>query len=583
MTAKPSIYTPFRLLVFIFITTCLSGNIYSQTDNTPPSTTPQLNLGLTQSLGGTYYQDQTGVNIAINGLYYEGNVDKTSYILGANDLITIEIQSSQNTILRGLLINATGDVIIPNLGFIKLKGLTVNEAEAILTKQLSEEYVSPTVSITVELPKPINVHIAGAIPFPGKFTLPGLARVDLAVFQAVTKVNTPISSQRISYMPTYTSQLLEHTDYSLRNIEIVHEDGSTSNADLISYFRTGDLKNNPVLSDGDRIILKRISRNTPTVSISGAVKYGYTLEHKKGETIADLLKIAGGFEENADSTKLFLFRATNGTVAKKEVSPAAWDTTQLLPNDRIIVPELLHFQQSATALVKGEVQFPGRYPITPGVTSVAELVLMSGGLTEHALPGAGYLIRGRSQENEIPNKFNTEMMARTSDQYAQGLEYLEQETSLSQNRVYINLDSPDEMENIFLYNGDYLFIPRDEKTVFVFGQVNNPGYFPFIESNKATVQDYIQRAGGFALSANKDRVFIIKAGNSTWFKPEDTTLESGDRIFVDRNPVEDLNALRSYEIQKQQLKNQRIQLVMTGITTVTGIITTLVAIGVIKR
>jgi len=188
------------------------------------------------------------------------------------------------------------------------------------------------------------------------------------------------------------------------------------------------------------------------------------------------------------------------------------------------------------------------------------------------------LVRNNNPKNGIPNDFNSDLLKRTSDQVLQGLEYLDAESRVSQNKVFIDLKDQNQLQNLKLYDGDRLYIPRDPQTIFVFGQVNNPGYFPFSGENNFTVSDYISRAGGFALAADKERVFVIKAGNSTWFDPLDTKIESGDKIFVDRQPIEELNALRTYEIQKAQLKNQRVQLIMTAITTITGIITTYVAI-----
>jgi len=47
---------------------------------------------------------------------------------------------------------------------------------------------------------------------------------------------------------------------------------------------------------------------------------------------------------------------------------------------------------------------------------------------------------------------------------------------------------------------------------------------------------------------------------------------------VDRTPFEDVSTGRNYEIQLQQLKNTRTQLIIGGISTIVGIITAYVAI-----
>ena len=276
------------------------------------------------------------------------------------------------------------------------------------------------------------------------------------------------------------------------------------------------------------------------------------------------------------TSKVIITRIEGNKTTRIELAKADWKDFEIEPFDRIVVPKLQEIDKSGVAWIEGEVLHPGAYPIIPNNTSVNQLIELAGGLSSNSLPSASYLIRSGEIENEIPNKFNANLMSRTSDQYIQGLEYLNQETNLSRNQVFIDLTNPEELENIILANGDRLYIPKDERTVFVFGQVNQPGYFPYTPSNNAF--DYIDRAGGYALTADKDRVYIIKAGNSAWYRPNDTDLESGDRVFVDKYPTEDLNALRSYEVQKQQIKNTRIQLIMTGLTTITSVITAYVAI-----
>ncbi|MEX1122452.1 MAG: hypothetical protein WED82_09985, partial [Balneolales bacterium] len=86
------------------------------------------------------------------------------------------------------------------------------------------------------------------------------------------------------------------------------------------------------------------------------------------------------------------------------------------------------------------------------------------------------------------------------------------------------------------------------------------------------------RAGDFALAAQESRIFVIKSGSRSWYPPSETNLESGDIIFIDREPYDELQASRSYDMQVRGQRNNNIQLIMTGLATVTSIITTYVAI-----
>ncbi|MEP1307182.1 MAG: polysaccharide biosynthesis/export family protein [Balneola sp.] len=554
-------------ILFLFICT----NLVNAQNNEQQAQQTGFNIDLSNVFGGFYYTDPLGVQLASRLKPFEGTIDLENYVLGANDLLSIKIDGSQSIFLRGILINPKGDISLPILGPVNINGLTVIEAQEKI-KTASKDYIkNPEVTITLDSPRPIIFHVTGGAPYPGKYLALPQSRIDQAIFSSVTTGNRDLTSSISN-----SSEFLSNNSYSFRSIYISHADGSESTADLVKYFRTGDLKSNPFVRDGDLISITPLNIETPKVSISGAVKADYEFEYKKGDTPGLILKFGGGFEEIADTSELYIYRRSVSGIEQIVVKPENWDTFQLLPNDRVVAPFGDEFDASASAWVYGEVKIPGNFPIVSGETNAYKLLETAGGLTNGALPAAAYLVRGGGQRNSIPNQFNSELMKRTSDQYLQGLEYLDAETKLSKNQVFIDLTDNSQLEGLKIFDGDRLYIPRDNQTIFVFGQVNNPGYFGFSKTKSAN--QYISEAGGFALSADRDRVFILKAGNATWFNVGETDLSSGDKIFVDRQPVEELNAKRAYDIQKQQLKNQRTQLIMTAITTITGIITTYVAI-----
>lgn len=568
----------FLLLPFIILA-CISSQTFAQSSgdnsNSNESTSFSLGLSTNDDLSGLYFQDPTGLQIAIEGLNYEGTIDKESYILNTSDLITVQLESTQNVLFRGSIINITGDVIIPTVGAVSVSGLSIKEAEKKIEEIAAKQYKSPKISISLEIPHPVNVHITGSISAPGKYVLPGQSRVDLALILATQPIE---KSENVSWSAKMAEEFLENDTYSYRNITIEHKDGSTSKADLISYFRTGDLNGNPILKEGDRITLNRKTNKSATVTISGAVNFAQEIEYNQNDTPGKLLTMSNGLDIHADTTKLQIYRQEGTNIEVIEVAKEQWDTFSVKPNDRIIATYQNERNYPATAWILGEIKIPGKFPIINGETTVNDLIELSGGTTDKALPSSAYLQRGTGLDNEIPNKFNAELMLRTSDQLLEGLEYFEKETKLSQNRVNLDLNDPEQLQNLTLFNGDRLYIPRDEQTIFIFGQVNNPGYFPFTSSALLGVEDYITKAGGYALAADMDRVFILKAGNGAWYRPEDTTLESGDRIFVDKLPTDNLASMRNYEFQKSQLKNQRVQLWLAGISAVTSIITAYVAI-----
>ncbi|MEQ8579110.1 MAG: SLBB domain-containing protein [Balneola sp.] len=566
-------YSAKNLLGILFLFICSS---FLNAQNNGNQQEDGFNIDLSDVFGGFYYTDPLSVQLASRINPIEASLDLENYVLGVNDLISIKIDGAQSLFLRGLLVNPQGDVTLPVVGPVNINGLSISESEKKIEEATAPHLKNASVTITIDSPRPVIYHVTGGVPYPGKYLTYPQSRVDQAIFSSVTSGNRDLSKS----IPN-SSDFLTNDNYSFRSIKIYHSDGTESEADLVKYFRTGSLKSNPFVKHGDLINIIPTNRETPKVSISGAVKADYEFEYKKGDTPSLILEFGGGFEETADTTKLFVYRRAVNGIEQIVVKPEDWDSFNLLPNDRVVAPFGDEFDASASAWVYGEVNIPGNFPVVSGSTTALELLQTAGGLSPEALPAAAYLVRSGGQKNEIPNQFNADLMKRTSDQYLQGLEYLDAETRLSKNKVYIDLSDDSQLQGLKIFDGDRLYIPKDDQTIFVFGQVNNPGYFGY--SGTKTVNEYITQAGGFALSADKDRIFILKAGNATWFKVGDTDLSSGDKIFIDRQPVEELNARRAYEVQKAQLKNQRTQLIMTGLTTITGLITTYLAIENFRR
>lgn len=565
---------------FIFLVIAFSFGLFfpfqNQVFSQNSSEETSVGLEFNTNLGSYYFQDVLSTELAGPASINKGLIDIDNYRLGPGDLLSINIKGNQPILLRGLLVNPSGEIVTPLMEPISVNNMSLLEAENAVSNAISKTLRNPSISITLEQPRKATVYITGGVPYPGKYTLPPFYRVDEAIYPSIKKVPTSTTGEEPGYY--YTSELLENNYFDFRNITIVRNTGDTLTADLVGFFKTGRLDRNPVVYDGDKLIIKELSTNSPKITVSGAVASNEEIEFKSSDSIEFLIEIAGGYSSEANTKLVYVFRSQNGSISRLEIPKTQWPSTKLQPNDRIVVPKSALNSSATSAEVYGEVELPGYFPIIEGTTTASDILTMAGGLTHNALSSAAYLTRKGIIENQANDKFNVDLMRRTSDQLSQGFEYLEMETRNSQNRVHIDLKDQAQLESLKIYNGDKLFIPRDEQTIFIFGQVNNPGYYPFSTSSPQAISDYIARAGGFALAADQKRIFIIKAGINTWFKPNETKLESGDKIFVDREPYEELNALRQYEVQKQQLKNTRIQLIMTGLTTITSIITAYVAI-----
>src|SRR5690606_8003587 len=106
-----------------------------------------------------------------------------------------------------------------------------------------------------------------------------------------------------------------------------------------------------------------------------------------------------------------------------------------------------------------------------------------------------------------------------------------------------------QLRSIKVMDGDSLIIPRDLNTVYVYGQVSNPGYVEYIPGG--SVYDYIDATGGYTLSSDRKKLYLIKAGSLSWADARNSTIESGDMIYVDRTLLDDNVQRRNFLVQRQ--------------------------------
>lgn len=525
--------------------------------------------------------DEFGLAMSLDQMLMEEYIDKETYILGPGDMFSIDLKGEITRSVRGIVVNGEGYIFIPGVGQVDVKELSLVEAREKIDEQISEQFQNTEISVSLDRPRPVMVNVHGDIESPGKYIVPYQTRVDQAIYPALTgelphqnNDEREESPGMVSYTQfQYSFAEIRDMPQSLRNIQVISDNGEEQTADLISYLRKGDKDANPFVRDGDVIHVQRKLEEGPKISISGGVSTHLDLEYRQGDNLGSLIDIAGGFSSDADTSKIHLYRRQGNEIVQHDINPNSENLYEfdVEPNDKIIVPIDRDLHQSQIAHANGEVEIPGRYPIVDGETTVYDLLEMTGGPTSRALTHGAYLIRseaGGDRTLKEPQPAMEQLM-RTSDQYRQGFEYLELEAALSRNQVHVDLENEEQLKNTRLYSEDQLYIPKDENTIFMMGQVNNPGHYTFNDNTSA--ESYINQAGGYAMAAEESRVFIIKAGSRSWYHPGETDLESGDIIFVDRVPFDDLQARRSY-------RQGNIQLILTGISTIASVITTYIAV-----
>ena len=522
---------------------------------------------LSSGLKKMNYLDDIGLRMMGNMVALESTVDAKTYTLGPQDIISINIDGENPINLRGIIVSPEGKIFLPGMGVLQVDGLTVSDASDMIGKHILKFFTHSKVQVSLEVPRRFFIFVKGNVPFPGKHLVGAQTRVDQALYQAI---KGPVNIGGNSSVPAYNIGELQKGRYSLRNVTLIRENTDTLSVDLLSYFMGGILEDNVFVQSGDIIHISRMYAESPRISISGAVNIPLEIEFRQGDTIERLLLLSGGLTSFANENEAYIIRKTDNKLQRISVSSSDF-TTGLLPNDRVVIPNDERLRESASAWIMGEVSTPGNYPIAEGFSTVNEMIELSGGITKDALKKGIYIIRDDAMINREFDEmddalfWNRDLLRRTGNTFVQGMVYLEAEATLNRNTVFVDLSDSEKLSSFTLRDGDKILVPRDRKSVMVLGQVNKPGLYPL--SGTASVDSFIDGAEGFALSANTKDIYVIKAGSKVWKAPSETKLESGDIIFVDRIPVEELNAKRQYDLAKGGLMNARISLILSAIST----------------
>ena len=256
------------------------------------------------------------------------------YVIGAPP------NSSIPAIIR-LVIDREGKIYIPNFGVFYLWGLTLKEAQDLLSKALG-------VNLKLTLGKLRNypVYVSGEVENPGAFL--------------VTEINTVLD---VLSMAKGIKK-----EGSLRRIIITERNGKkfqTKKVDLYQLL----VKGIPVethLKPGSVVFVPPIGK---TVAIAGKVKRPAIYEITGKETIKDIIDFAGGLLPSAYKYKVLLKRFVNNqkeTVLEGSLSDDNFLNTPVKDGDLIIIKEIRELPENAI-FVEGPISQPGSYAWKKGL------------------------------------------------------------------------------------------------------------------------------------------------------------------------------------------------------------------------
>lgn len=419
----------------------------------------------------------------------------TNYKLGPGDEVAIDIWgASQSTVQQ--TISPDGNIYIENFGPVHLGGLTVAQANSYLKKQLGQIYSSingdtPESNIRLSLAqnRTIQVHVMGEVENPGTYTMSSFATIFNALYQAggVNEVGT------------------------LREIKVYRNDKLVATYDVYDFILNGNSNMGIRLEDNDVVTIDAYKN---LVSVTGHVKRPMYYEMLDDESLAQLLKYAGGFAGNAYKEDVRLIR--NGKREREIFTLNASEQQEflLVDGDSVSVDSIMPSFANMVE-IRGAVYRPGQFQMNGRVNTVKQLIECAGGLKDEAFTNRVILNR-RNPNNTMEN------LAINLENLMNGID-----------------------EDVALRKNDVLLIPsifdmQEVQTVTIFGEVAFPGTYEYVEN--MSVEDFIVKAGGLTEAASTAKIDVARRVKNSWATSANDTISHtfsfaiSDGLVVEGNP-----------------------------------------------
>ena len=371
----------------------------------------------------------------------------------------------------------------------------------------------------------------------------------------------PVLGGKLKLLPFSISQIL-NAPASKQNYLL--QDG-----DELIFFGSYKSNRDGIIGDLISEIRSRADVRTPSqeVKVSGNVRHPGVYPLVEGMIVEDLIHAAGGLNERAFKLRAELSRIEFNDKQERLQSRIDLDLSVLKSLDYVLksrdvlqVKTIPDWSKSEQVILRGEVKFPGAYPIYKNDT-LSILLERAGGLTEYAYaPGAVFtreeLKKQQTQQLEDMQKRLAEDIAKAkltainqrgevegdkTGGVGEAQKLLSQLKGTSATgRLVIDLEKMLSKESDYtvpLRKGDTIFIPTKKNSVTIVGEVQLP--ISQIYETQLGYWDYIERSGGTTDKADEDRVYVIKANGgvqmpdtSSWFSSEQQQISPGDTIVV---------------------------------------------------
>ena len=475
-----------------------------------------------------------------------------NYIVGPDDQIRINVYGN-SSVDWSLTVSPEGNINIPGIGVLNVAGKTIEEVtSAVKSKLAANNYAigrGTNVKVSLGDIRSVSVILQGQVMKPGTYTLPSLSTVfnalyvaggpnDVGSFRQIEvirdnkvirhvdlydflvkgsqKDNISLRDQDVIRVPAYKIRVLLKGEVKIPALfevlpgeklqDVLNFSGGFTDEAYTKRIKVDQVNDQQrKIADvfesdydkftplrGDKFTVdKIIDRYENRVLIAGAVFRPGEFELKKGLTLSQLIKNAGGLKEDAFTAHGNIVRLNPDNTRQQlsfNVNDVLNQSSADIPlqrEDSVSIASIFDLRDKYTVSIKGQVRNPGEFAFADSM-KVTDLIIKAGGFREGAT-GKRIEVSRRVYDSD-PMTANTKVAEVFS---------VNVDPNLKTNDANFTL-RPYDIVSIYSLPGFEV-----QRVVKVEGEVIYPGYYT-IQNKNERISDMIKRAGGLTKSADID-------------------------------------------------------------------------------
>lgn len=308
------------------------------------------------------------------------------------------------------------------------------------------------------------------------------------------------------------------------------------------------------LKRNDLLVISSIKeiQDRGQLSIQGHVARPGTYPFVDNTTLEDLILQAGGLLDGASTARV--------DISRRIVNPSSTTPTEQLsenysisvvgglaqgegqnfimkPYDVVIVRRSPGYVPQEMVNIGGEVLFAGNYALEKRNERLSSIISRAGGLIEGAYTKGAYLTRKLTDEEYKMRQETLRLAMSNQDGHGDSISLSKIQVS-DRYSVGIDLEKaiayPGSTYDVIVQPGDVIFIPEQQSTVKIAGDVMFPNTVVFVPGKKLSY--YIDQAGGYGQRAKKGKAFIVYMNGSVAKAKRNTPIEPGCQIIIPSKP-----------------------------------------------